>query len=361
MTSSPITFLGSISLLLAAASAGAQGSPERVPISGHDIAVWNLAGEVKIEPGSGSDVVVDVTRQGSDGAKLKVESGALEGRQTVRVISPGDVIIYHPPHQGGWYDSHTDLHVRDDGTFGDEGGHRGRGGDGRRVTIRSEGRGLDASATMRIQLPVGARLEVRLAVGKITASNVNGELRLDAEAADVFSEHTRGSVDIDTGSGDVELSDVQGGLRVDTGSGDVTVDGAAGDAVRVETGSGDIKAMKLSGRTVALQAGSGSIETAVLRAPRVQLETGSGDIEVALGSEVEELGVETGSGNATLRLPSSIGASLEVKTGSGEIDSDLTLHATTLNDRLLRGQVGDGKGTIHVRSGSGDVRLRNER
>ena len=44
---------------------------ERYTISGGDVAIYNLVGDVKVEPGSGV-VNAELTRGGADAAKLKV-------------------------------------------------------------------------------------------------------------------------------------------------------------------------------------------------------------------------------------------------------------------------------------------------
>src|SRR5204863_10145932 len=87
-------------------------------LKGDSVAVYNLVGELRVEAGTGSDVVVEVQRGGADAAKLDVQSGPLRGRETLRIIYPGDVILM-PEWGRGW---NTTLRVRDDGTFGDDHG-----------------------------------------------------------------------------------------------------------------------------------------------------------------------------------------------------------------------------------------------
>src|SRR5207237_3721019 len=86
-------------------------------LKGDSVAVYNLVGALRVEAGSGSDVVVDLQRGATDAAKLQVESGPLRGRETLRVIYPDDIIVMPDWGRGGggW---NTTLRVRDDGTFG---------------------------------------------------------------------------------------------------------------------------------------------------------------------------------------------------------------------------------------------------
>ena len=45
----------------------------RQVLKGDSVAVYNLVGELRVEAGSGSDVVVEIQRGGADAAKLEVQ------------------------------------------------------------------------------------------------------------------------------------------------------------------------------------------------------------------------------------------------------------------------------------------------
>src|SRR5437660_7184080 len=182
--------------------------PERHTISGDDVAVYNLVGVARIEGGSGSAVVVELSRSGRDLDKLRVETGPVRGRETLRVIYPDDAIVY----RGLDFDGNTTLDVREDGTFNDREGHRSGGG-GHRVRISGSGRGLEAHADLRVAIPPGKKVAVYLAVGRVSVANVDGDLQVDVSAANVAADHTKASLRIDTGSGDGKVPD---------GAGDVT-------------------------------------------------------------------------------------------------------------------------------------------
>ena len=166
-----------IGVLAVSASASAQTTTHR--LSGSEVAVFNLAGVVHVEAGSGTDVQIEVTRRGADASKLRIESGPIRNRETLRVIYPEDRIVYRAAGQRGWSEFRTTLRVNEDGTFdGNWDGFRGN-----RVEIRSDGNGLYASADLRIRVPRGKSLDLNLAVGEATVSNVEGDLRIDVHAA----------------------------------------------------------------------------------------------------------------------------------------------------------------------------------
>src|SRR6266511_1796645 len=230
------------SLLLAAAvafvSVPAVAQTSRHVLKGDSVAVYNLVGELRVEAGSGRDVVVEIQRGGADAAKLDVQSGPLRGRETLRIIYPDDVISM-PEWGRGW---NTTLRVRDDGTFGEEHGRHDRGGwfrDGHEVRISGRSRdGLEAYADLRVSVPKGKNVALYLGVGKTFVSNVEGVIRVWVASADVAADRTRGSLRVETGSGNVDLRTASGDISLATGSGDITVSGVDGVSRKPETGWG---------------------------------------------------------------------------------------------------------------------------
>jgi lia operon protein LiaG len=329
--------------------------PERRALPGDRVAVYNLAGVMRLERGTGPDVVVELTRGGPDAAKLSIATGPLRGRETLRVIYPGDELLYRELGHG----SNATLHVRDDGTFND---HDGRGGhwsdEGRRVRISGSGGGLEAHVDVRIAIPPGRRVEAYLAVGQAFVSNVEGELRVDAASANVIADHVKGSLLVDTGSGDVRLSDAQGDATLDTGSGDVTVSGITGHELTLDTGSGNVTAERVTADVLKIDTGSGEVSASVVQANDVRIDTGSGSVRLDLVSDLESLLVDTGAGDVTVNLPAEFGAEVDIETSSGEIElRNVTVRTTRLEEDHLTGQIGDGKGRMKIETGSGGVHL----
>ncbi|HTR20235.1 MAG TPA: DUF4097 family beta strand repeat-containing protein [Gemmatimonadales bacterium] len=346
-----------LALCFAVPALAAQAS-QRYTITGSDAAIYNLAGSVKIGPAGGTAVVVDVTRGGRDAAQLRVDTGAIGSRQTVRVIYPDDDIVYRGGHDRGEWS--TTLDVREDGTFGgDE--HWGRHGEGRRVRISGDGSGVESWADLAIGVPKGQRVAVYLAVGRVTATNVNGDLRIDVSSADVTAEGSQGPLSVDAGSGDVRVTNAQGSLDLDTGSGDVTVSGATGDDLRIDTGSGDVAVDAVRVNTLNIDTGSGDVTADSVRGDDLKFDTGSGNVRATLvaTSSPSLIDIDTGSGNATVTLPPAFGGKVVLDTGSGEIDlGGIAVTVSRLENDHIEGRIGSGTGRLHIETGSGDVRLK---
>jgi hypothetical protein len=339
-----------LSLLLAPALAAAQGV-ERFPLDGRDVAVYNLVGTMKVEGGTGDRVVVEVTRIGGDAARLKIETGELRGRNTLRIRYPEDRIVYPQLSSG----SRSSFSVNDDGTFGDGDDHGWR--DRRRIEVRGGGTGLDAHADVRVIVPKGRTVHVRNGVGETTVDNVEGTLAVGVSASHLRASHVRGTLSLETGSGGIDVSDVTGDLSLDTGSGGATVEGVRGGKLTMDIGSGSLRGRAIEVTELTADVGSGGIRLAAVKTPRLHLETGSGGSDVELLSPVDDVHIEAGSGGVTLRMPAGTGATFDIETGSGGIDTDFEVKVNRMERRALHGTVGDGRSRIKIEAGSGTVRV----
>ncbi|MBI2795249.1 MAG: DUF4097 family beta strand repeat protein [Gemmatimonadetes bacterium] len=347
--------------LLAAPALEAQ-SAESIALKGADVAIYNLAGVVRVERGSGRDVSVEVRRGGNDGARLKLETGEVRGRQALRIVYDADRVVY--PKLGRW--SNTTINVASDGTFGDsrrDSEDRWKGwrpwGRGDRVRISGNGDGMEAWADLVVRVPQGVTLRLRHAVGEVHADGTDGRLDIDVATAAVDVANTKGALVVDAGSGAVSVTGSSGEISLDLGSGSARLSKLAATDLAVDVGSGGVTGdnISVSGR-FSLDAGSGSCELTALAARRSRIDVGSGGLRAEFATDVDDLDVDAGSGSVTLGFPDSVGAEVDIETGSGGISSDFAVQVNRTDRHRLVGTVGDGKGRIHVGAGSGGVRLR---
>ena len=334
----------------AVAPAAAQ---EAYTLAGDHVALYNLAGEIHVVGGSGSEVAVEVRRGGRDGAELSVQVGDVGGRETLRVIYPGDRVVYTA---GSRWSGSTNLRVQQDGTWGGNTGFLFGGG--QRVRVSSRGSGLEAHADLLVTVPRGQGIDIHLAVGNIRAENVDGRIRLDTHSGAVEAQRMSGSLTIDTGSGNVEVAGMDGDLLIDTGSGSVRAAQVTADRLTIDTGSGSVVAADVLTERLVIDTGSGKVEVLRSVARDVLVDTGSGSVEAEIGGDIDRIEVDTGSGSVSLLLPEDLSARLVIDSGSGGIDSEFPVAMTRSRRGHLEGQVGDGRGIIVVDTGSGSVRLR---
>jgi lia operon protein LiaG len=334
----------------------AQGTPaastEQRSIKGAQVAIYNLVGRLKAVPGTGEAVVVEITRGGADASKLKIESGSLRGRETLRIVYPADRIVYPEMR----YRSRTSVNVRPDGTFSD-GGDWNEWRDRDRVDIRGSGDGLEAYADLTVRIPKGQKIELFLAVGRLEVQNVEGDLMIDVAAADVDVSGTRGPLSLDTGSGRVSVKDVTGNITLDSGSGGLVVDRVKGGTLHIDSGSGGVEGNDIEVGELNADVGSGGLRLYKVKSPVVSAETGSGGITIEILSDIQRLTVETGSGGATVRVPATLSAEIDAETGSGGFSTDFEVTTRRVGRNHISGRIGDGKGRISIEAGSGSVRL----
>jgi lia operon protein LiaG len=323
---------------------------EQKSIKGERVAIYNLVGRLRAVAGTGDAVVVEITRVGPDAAKLRVETGQIRGRETMRVVYPSDRIVYSDMRG-----SRSSLEVRSDGTFSDGSWQDMLSRD--RVDIRSYGPGFEAHADLMVRVPRGQKIELFLAVGRVDVSNVEGDLVVDAGSAEVDVSGTKGNLTLDTGSGRVSVRDVAGDLNIDSGSGGLSVDRVKGSVLRLDSGSGGVQGTDIDVKEFSADVGSGGLRLYRLKASQITVETGSGGATLELLADVERLSVETGSGGVTIRAPSTLSAEIDAETGSGGFQTDFEIVTRRVGRNHVAGKIGDGKGRIRLEAGSGTVRL----
>ena len=94
---------------------------------------------------------------------------------------------------------------------------------------------------------------------------------------------------------------------------------------------------------------------------RIDAQTFSGNIEldVATAKQLQEMDVETFSGDIRARVPASASGKVEFSSFSGSVDSDLPISMTSSRRRNVRGEIGGGSGpTLKFHTFSGDLRIR---
>jgi hypothetical protein len=329
----------------------AQGS-ERFTLAGARTAVYNIAGKVTIQPGSGSDVIVEVTRGGKDAGQIRIEQRTVDGRAALCVVYPDERIIYRDRQTRS--NSNWSTNTSSDGEC-QGGGRRFVGG--RRIEVRSQGTGVEAWADIRITVPAGRNLRVWEVVGNIDAANVDASLEIDVAAAAVTTRSTKGSLNVDTGSGNVTVGGHTGDISVDVGSGDVILNDVDAKTISIDAGSGALRGNNVSADDFSLDTGSGSIDFGGITARRVSVDTGSGSATMGFTANVQSLDVDTGSGSVTLAMPANFSAQLDIATGNGGITSDFPISNRRGERNELRGTVGGGAARVTVETGSGGVRI----
>lgn len=341
----PVPAIAAMLLLFAVLPLPAQ-RVERITLPGEDVAIYNLAGDVRVEPGPGPAVVVDLVREGRDGARLRVARDEIEGRWTLRVVPTGRQIAY-PGYRG-----QSALDVCENGTFGS----RCRGG--RRVRIANPG--TDARATLRVQVPSGKRIHLHSGVGSITLRSLGSEVVVTSLLADVIADRTRGPIQITTGAGDVELNGAAGVAEVETVVGKVRVAAFRGGRLALTTGAGEVLARGVVAEELSIRTLAGGVEAVEVRAPVIRINAAGGEVRLARFSGIRSMEVVSGK-DVTVEVPPTLDAVFRVRSATGAIRVEVPMQSVERSGSRFFGRMGAGTGRIQINAASGTVRLLSRR
>ncbi len=327
--------LASISLLAAPALAAEAVRTLRaeMPSDGH-VTIENIAGTMKVVPGSGDTIVAVATVHAENDALAdSIRFEKVSGESTLRVVYPlenGDTVRY-PGDSGD-----SSLLGR---LFGSSTNTTTKYA-GRKVRI-SSGSGRLMYADIEIQVPArGARADFRNIAGRISGENLSGDFKFDIQSGEILLTRLDGAIGADTGSGDIKASDISGSFDADTGSGDIDLDRFTGDTIKCDTGSGDVRVV-----------GADAVEFSA--------DTGSGEVLFeATGSRLERINADTGSGDVTLRLGPDASFEAMADLASGDLNNRYSDAEPIVRDREVVGyRRGDARIRVRIDTGSGDVKL----
>lgn len=267
----------------------------------------NLSGDIRIVPGSGREITIDITRV----SRGHTEADAKSGLTRVRVETT----------------------------------HRGERVTARTLYPQNERQSsYSVSVDYVVTAPAGTRVTARTLSGDVTVGAMTGDLTINSTSGDV---HITGATHV---------------THAKTVSGDVILDNCAStDVLEAATMSGDVTGTNLKARRVELHSISGSVTGRNVAAQSVKLNSMSDDVifdgELAAGGRYE---FSTHSGTVRLALDGRTGFNFEATTFSGSVRSDLPLKVENVGtgrraNRNMRGTFGDGSATITATSFSGSV------
>jgi hypothetical protein len=159
--------------------------------AGGAVEIKNVNGSVEVEPGAGSEVVVEAIKSGGrdDPSTVRIEVVEHDGGITVCAVYPGKGNECVPGAGGGMNSRNNDVGVE--------------------FRVR-----VPANATVAART-VNGRVEVGQVEGDVDASTVNGSIEVDADGA-VHARTVNGSIDVridsSAGDGDLEFETVNGSI-----------------------------------------------------------------------------------------------------------------------------------------------------
>jgi DUF4097 and DUF4098 domain-containing protein YvlB len=204
------------------------------------------------------------------------------------------------------------------------------------------------------------------------------KLDLEGEDGDVEIEDWEGEIDCTLEDGDIDLQDIfagrtqidleDGDLRIDHLQGDLLVDGEDGDVVlrdaktrqcRIRLEDGDVTIRQSEG-DFEINLEDGDVDFDRVRAGMLEVSAEDGDVELSL-LKVDriDLDIRVYDGDVTVDLEPGMSAIFSIDTQEGRIRTDLPGAKDLEKGRdHTSGEIGGGKGRIHIRTVDGNVTLR---
>ncbi len=198
---------------------------------------------------------------------------------------------------------------------------------GNRLIVHTPKRGHMIPLSVTVRAPAGSNLEVSAGSADMNVTGPAGKVKLNTGSGNVALDRADGPADIHSGSGALRLGPMLGGLRARSGSGEIEVSSIGGTTTLI-TGSGDVWL--------------GAVQS------DVQARTGSGDLTVA-DAACGQVELITGSGEIRIGVRAGTAAMVDLKSGSGQARSELSLSDTPpVNAPKLqvRGRTGSGNAVV---------------
>ena len=202
---------------------------------------------------------------------------------------------------------------------------RGELGDTRyEVTIPKSARVVAQGVSGDVSTRGGSDVEAHSVSGDVEVVDATGRVEIESVSGDASAQHVGAGVKASTVSGELTLSDITGDVDANTVSGDIMLDGVRSSFVRTNTTSGDVRF-------------TGTLDPK----GRYEFNSHSGDIGIAVPGG---------------------GATLDVHTFSGDVDSDfpMTLQPGSRSGGRGKGMqftIGGGGARISAQTFSGDITI----
>lgn len=205
---------------------------------------------------------------------------------------------------------------------------------------------------------IGGGLEVETVSGDIKIISVKKGVRSKTISGDMYLKDISGNTDIKTTSGNIRTYDLKGILEAESVSGDMDLKNIDGN-VDLKTTSGDISISGIKG-SIEAESVSGDIDqTSHCEINEIEMETISGNIS-AQGIFVPNGSYTLGShsGNINIAIPSESNVDLQASTSTGDIDCEFELNGYVhMDNKQLRGTVGTGGANLSVSTFTGDIHI----
>lgn len=227
------------------------------------------------------------------------------------------------------------------------------------------GRNRSVSISYNIAVPQQTSVECGSASGAIKVAGLQGNVRANTASGSVTCEAIRGgSVHMSTASGGVRLSDGSdlSSCELQTSSGRAEAERVQAERIRIGSVSGPVELTDARAREIEMKGTSGHVTGRAIDCSRLTAESASGSVSVEfVPSAPADVTANVGSisGGVSVVAPRNFAGRIEMSTTSGSVQSDLPIQVQgRMSTKHLSGSVGQGSGSLTLRTTSGSVHVR---
>ena len=206
----------------------------------------------------------------------------------------------------------------------------------------------EIAASLEARTSNGA-VRVEGCAGPVDAKTENGRIEVRRAESEVRAITSNGAIQVESCAGPVELKTENGRIEVLQTRNAITAHTCNG-AIRTEACPGPIEARTSSGEIVIHQA----LERVLARASDGRIE-----VELASGQTAPEAELTTSNSSIDLRLPETVSAKLVADTSNARISMEPSASGrVSAGATHLEAVLGDGEGSIRLRTSNGPIRIR---
>lgn len=230
---------------------------------------------------------------------------------------------------------------------------------------------------------IRGRTELRTSFGAIECRDVTGSsITLHSGNGRIVVAGLRGPVTAETSFGAIACEDVtDGDLRLKSGNGKIEItnasfgvcearssfgaiagNGLKGDSITLGSGNGNVEVDNVQAKTLDLSSSFGSLRATNVTASSLSAESGNGGIRIACspstGADLHAR-VRSSFGSVDFTAPAGFSGEVDLSTDFGSIRTSLPVTVSgEISRSKVAGRIGDGTGSIHIKTGNGSVELK---
>ncbi|NND70769.1 MAG: DUF4097 family beta strand repeat protein [Rhodothermales bacterium] len=211
---------------------------------------------------------------------------------------------------------------------------------------------------LRLSSISGSMILLQSSDGDIIGEKLTGkEIRVNTSDGDILLDSATGeSVDIRTSDGNIVVENISGRSEASTSDGDILIGDASGLSIALRSSDGDIAVKRLMSENADISTSDGEVYVEHSES-NLNATTGDGDIVVAV-IEAREFTARAGDGNITIRVPTGVGADLNLRGERVNIASSHDFNGT-LAKRTASGSINGGGPVFRITSSEGTVLISN--